>query len=103
MTSLILRLLGAVAAFGSAVVFFFLGRTLYGPLHDGRLFALRAPEYELIAFLFVPGLILAVVALFWVPPRKVSGPQLPQERQWRTVLVLIFLGAFMAGVFRLIG
>ena len=100
MTSPILRLLGAVAGFGSAVLCWFLGRTLGGPLRAGNLFALTVAHYELMAFLLVPALILAVVALFWVPPRVAGGGPLPEGGQWRTVLVLIFVGAFVAGIFR---
>ena len=100
MTSPILRLLGAVAGFGSAVLFWFLGKMLSGPLHDGRLFAQPTSQYALIAFLTVPALILAVVALFWVPPRVAGHGPLPEGRRWRTALVLVFLIAFVAGVFR---
>lgn len=100
MTSLILRVLGAVAGVGSAILCWFLGRMLGGPLRDGRLFALPASQYALMAFLVVPALVLAVVALFWVPPRVAGHGPLPEGKRWRTVLVLLFLAAFLVGVFR---
>jgi hypothetical protein len=53
-----------------------------------------------MAFLIIPALILAVVALFWVPPRVAGQGPLPEGRRWRTVLVLIFLAAFVVGIFR---
>ncbi len=99
MTSPILRLLGAVAGFGSAILCWFLGQMLGGPLRQGRLFALPTSQYALIAFLFVPALILAVVALFWVPPREAGQGPLPEGRRWRSALVLLFLAAFLAGIF----
>jgi hypothetical protein len=73
---------------------------LGGPLRDGRLFALPASQYALMAFLIVPALTLAVVALFWVPPRVAGQGPLPEGRRWRAVLVLVFLAAFVVGVFR---
>jgi hypothetical protein len=100
MISPILRILGAVAGLGSAVLCWFLGSTLAGPLHEGSLFSQDRARYELVAFLFVPALILAVVALFWVPPRVAGGGPLPEGRRWRTVLVLFFLAAFAVGVAR---
>jgi uncharacterized integral membrane protein len=57
-------------------------------------------QYALLAFLFVPALILAVVALFWVPPRESGGGPLPEGRIWRLALVLIFLAAFVSGLLR---
>ena len=100
MTSPILRLLGAVAGLGSAVLCWFLGRMLNVPLRDGRLFEQPTSQYALMAFLTIPALILAVVALFWVPPRVAGQGPLPEGRRWRTTLVLIFLAAFVVGVFR---
>jgi len=100
MTSPILRLLGAIAGFGSAVLCWFLGHTVSLPLRQGRIFELGSEQYALIAFLFVPALILAVVALFWVPPRVAGQPPLPEGWRWRIVLVLVFLVAFLVGVAR---
>jgi hypothetical protein len=98
MTSPILRVLGAVAGFGSAVLCWFLGHTLSGPLRHGQLFSQPDAQYALIAFLFVPALILAVVALFWVPPRVAGQGPSPEGRRWRLVLVLIFLAALLIGL-----
>ena len=54
----------------------------------------------MLAFLFVPALIMAVLALFWVPPRVSGGGPLPEGRRWRAVLVLILLAAFLIGLMR---
>jgi hypothetical protein len=99
MTSPILRLLGALAGAGSAVLWWFLGQMLGAPLRQQRLLALTTTQYELMAFLLVPALIMAVVGLFWVPPRVAGQGPLPEGRRWRSALVLIFLGAFLAGIF----
>ena len=85
MTSPILRALGAVAGLGSAVLCWFLGSTLASPLRNGKLLAQTGAQYALLAFLFVPALIMAVVALFWVPPR-VSGQGPVEGRRWRAAL-----------------
>ncbi len=98
MTPLILRLLGAVAGLGSAVLCWFFGHLLSVPLRQGTVFGLGGPTYALLAFLFVPALILAVVALFWVPPRLSGGGPIPEGKRWRTALVLLFLAAFVIGV-----
>jgi hypothetical protein len=98
MISPILRVLGAVAGFGSAVLCWFLGHTLSGPLRSGQLFSQPEAQYALIAFLFVPALILAVVALYWVPPRVAGQGPSPEGRRWRLVLVLIFLAALLIGL-----
>jgi hypothetical protein len=100
MTSPIVRLLGALAGLGSAVLCWFLGGALAAPLRQGRLFALEGSQYALLAFLVVPALILAVVALFWVPPRVSGGGPLPEGRRWRLALVLLFLAAFAVGLAR---
>jgi len=100
MTSPILRLLGAVAGLGSCVLCWFLGSTLAAPLRQGRLLAQSGSQYALFAFLFVPALILAVVALFWVPPRISGEGPLPEGRRWRIVLVLIFMAVFVIGLVR---
>ena len=99
MTSPILRFLGALAGLGSSILCWFLGRMLGGPLRDGRLFAQSTSQYALMAFLTVPALTLAVVALFWVPPRVAEHGPLPEGRRWRGALVLIFLAAFVVGIF----
>jgi hypothetical protein len=100
MTSLLLRLLGALAGFGSAILFWFLGNTLAPPLRQHTFFDLDGSHYALIAFLLVPALTLAVVALFWVPSRVSGGGPLPEGRRWRIALVLIFVAAFVSGVAR---
>jgi hypothetical protein len=100
MTSPILRLLGAFAWLGSAILCWFLGSTLATPLRQGTLFFLDRSRYALMAFLIVPALILAVVALFWVPPRVAGGGPLPEGRRWRAALVLLFLAAFVVGLLR---
>jgi hypothetical protein len=98
MTSPILRLLGALAGLGSAILCWFLGSTLAAPLRQGTLLSLDGSRYALLAFLVVPALILAVVALFWVPPRVSGGGPLPEGRRWRLALVLLFLAAFAVGL-----
>ena len=100
MTSPLLRILGALAGLGSAVLCWFLGSTLASPVRQGTLLSRGRSQYELLAFLFVPALILAVVALFWVPPRVSGGGPLPEGRRWRVVLVLLFLAAFLVGLVR---
>jgi hypothetical protein len=70
---------------------------LAAPTRNGQLFHLDFAHYELIAFLFVPALILAVVALFWVPPRPDGQGPIPEGRRLRQLLILIFLGAFLLG------
>jgi hypothetical protein len=92
MTSPILRLLGALAGLGSAILCWFLGSTLAPPLRQGRLLSLDGSRYALLAFL--------VVALFWVPPRVSGGGPLPEGRRWRLALVLLFLAAFVVGLVR---
>lgn len=100
MTSPILRLLGALAGLGSAVLCWFLGGAVAGPLRQRTLFSLDGTHYALLAFLLVPALILAVVALFWVPPRVSGGGPLPEGRIWRLALVLFFLAALALGMAR---
>jgi hypothetical protein len=100
MTSPILRLLGALAGLGSAILCWFLGSTLAPPLRHGTLLSLDGSRYALLAFLLVPALILAVVSLFWVPPRVSGGGPLPEGRRWRLALVLLFVAAFVVGLVR---
>jgi hypothetical protein len=100
MTSPILRILGAVAGLGSAILCWFLGSTLAAPLRRGTLFSQGGSQYILLTFLFVPGLVLAVVALFWVPPRVSGGGPLPEGRIWRLALVALFGAAFVIGLIR---
>ena len=98
MTSPILRFLGAIAGLGSAVLYWFLGSTLAPPIRTHTLFSLDGSRYALFAFLLVPALILAVVALFWVPPRVAGGGPLPEGTRWRLGLVLLFIVAFALGL-----
>jgi hypothetical protein len=100
MTPLILRLLGALAGLGSTILCWFLGKTLSTPLRQHTFFDLDRSHYALFAFLLVPALTMAVVALFWVPPRISGGGPLPEGRLWRLALVLIFLAAFISGLAR---
>ena len=100
MTSPILRLMGAIAGLGSATLWWFFGSRLAPALRNGILFSLPGPEYALFAFLVVPALILAVVALFWVPPRLMGGGPLPEGRRWRLALVLLFAVGFVLGLAR---
>jgi hypothetical protein len=100
MTPLILRLLGALAGLGSTILCWFLGKTLSAPLRQHTFFDLDRSHYALFAFLLVPALTMAVVALFWVPPRISGGGPLPEGRLWRLALVLIFLAAFISGLAR---
>ncbi|HZP23988.1 MAG TPA: hypothetical protein VFB04_11100 [Terriglobales bacterium] len=98
MTSPILRILGAIAGLGSAVLCWFLGSTLAPPFRAHTILSLDGSHYALFAFLLVPALILAVVALFWVPPRVHGGGPLPEGRRWRLALVLLFVAAFALGL-----
>jgi hypothetical protein len=97
MISPILRWLGVLAGLGSAILCWFLGDVLAGPARKGQLLHLGTARYELIAFLFVPALILAVVALYWVPPRLDGQGPIPEGRRLRILLVVIWLGAFLVG------
>ena len=97
MVSPILRWLGALAGLGSAILCWFLGDALSGPVRRGQLLRLDAAHYELIAFLFVPALVLAIVAVFWVPPRHDGEGPIPEGSRLRLLLVFIFLGAFLVG------
>ena len=100
MTSPILRILGAVAGLGSAILCWFLGSTLAAPLRRGAVLSQASSQYILLAFLSVPALVLADVALFWVPPRVSGGGPLPEGRRWRLALVLLFMAAFVIGLMR---
>jgi hypothetical protein len=100
MTSPILRILGAVAGLGCTILCWFLGSTLATPVRRGTVFSQNGSQYILLTFLFVPALILAVVALFWVPPRISGGGPLPEGRIWRRALVLLFVAAFLSGLVR---
>src|SRR3974377_404017 len=93
MTSPILRILGAVAGLGSAILCWFLGSTLATPVRRANVLSQSGSPYILPAFLFIPALILAVVALFWVPPRVAGGGPLPEGRRWRLALFLLFFSA----------
>jgi len=100
MTPPILRVLGAIAGLGSAILCWFLGSTLTKPLRQATLLSQVGSQYILLTFLLVPALILAVVALFWVPPRVSGGGPLPEGKIWRLALVLIFAASFVSGLVR---
>jgi hypothetical protein len=100
MTPIVLRLLGALAGLGSAILCWFLGSILSPPLRQHTFFDLDGSHYALLAFLLVPALTLGVVALFWVPPRVSGGGPLPEGKFWRLALVLIFIAAFVSGLAR---
>jgi hypothetical protein len=100
MISPILRILGVVAALGSAVLFWFLGNVMAQPVKHGEFFQLDVSRYELFAFLLVPALILAVVALFWVPPRVAGQGPAPEGTRLRTLLAVVFFAAFLIGIAR---
>src|SRR5271165_2040722 len=100
MTSPILRILGAVAGLGSAILCWFLGTRLSLSLRSAAVPLPSGPQYALLAFLSIPALILAVVALFWVPPRISGEGPSPKGRAWRLALVVVFLGAFLSGLLR---
>jgi hypothetical protein len=100
MTPFVLRFLGAIAGLGSAILCWFLGSTLARPVHEHTLLDLDGSHYALLAFLLVPALTLAVVALFWVPPRVSGEGPLPEGSRWRIALVLIFVAAFVSGFVR---
>ncbi|HEY4899773.1 MAG TPA: hypothetical protein VIH91_03025 [Terriglobales bacterium] len=97
MISPILRGLGALAGLGSAILCWFLGDVLSAPTRKGQLLHLDVAHYELIAFLLVPALVLAIVAVFWVPPRPDGQGPAPEGARLRLLLVFIFLGAFLFG------
>jgi len=100
MTSPILRLLGAIAGLGSAILCWFLGHALAPALKNHALFSVDRSRFALLGFLLVPALTLAVVSLFWVPPRVAGGGPLPEGARWRLALVLVFLAAFASGLAR---
>jgi hypothetical protein len=98
MVSPILRWLGALAGLGSAILWWFLGDALSGPIRKGQLLHLDLAHYELIAFLFVPALVLAIVAVYWVPPRLAAQGPTPEGARLRLLLVVVFVAAFLIGV-----
>ena len=100
MTSPILRWLGALAGLGSAILCWFLGSVVSSPARHGQLQHLGRDGYELIAFLFVPALILAVLALFWVPPPPDGTGSVRDATRVRLLLVLVFVVAFLVGFAR---
>jgi hypothetical protein len=82
---------------GSAILCWFLGSIVAPPIKHGTVFLQAGSQYALFAFLLVPALILAVVALFWVPPRIAGEASLPEGDRWRLALVLLFVVAFALG------
>lgn len=100
MASRILRWLGALAGLGSAILLWFLGGVLSAPIRHGQLLHLGRASYELIAFLFLPALVLAVLALFWVPPQTDANSPSSSGNRTRLLLVVIFVGAFLLGLAR---
>lgn len=97
MVSPILRGLGALAGLGCAILCWFLGDVLSAPIRNGHLLHLDVAHYELIAFLLVPALVLAIVAVFWVPPRLDGQGPTPEGGRLRLLLVVVFVGAFLFG------
>ena len=93
----ILRWLGALAGLVSAILCWFLGDALSAPIRKGQLLHLDVAHYELIAFLLVPALVLAIVAVFWVPPRPNGQGPTPEGGRLRFLLVIVFVGAFLFG------
>lgn len=100
MISPVSRMLGAVAGLGSAVLFWFIGNSLARPVRTGQLFRLDVSRYALLAFLLVPALTLAVVALFWVPPREDGKGPAEEGKRLRAVLTAVFVAAFLIGIAR---
>jgi len=100
MVSPVLRILGAIAGLGSAVLFWFLGDTLAEPLRRGQIFHLVASRYQLLAFLMVPALILTIVALFWVPARASGQGPSAEGSRLRALLTAVFVAAFVVGIAR---
>ena len=100
MASQFSRWLGALAGVGSAILCWFLGDVLSAPIRAGQLLHLGRARYELIAFLIVPALVLAVLALFWVPGQPDGLGPVSRASRVRLLLVLIFLAAFLAGFAR---
>ena len=98
MISPILRWLGALAGLGSAILCWFLGDVLSGPIRKGQLLRLDLAHYELIAFLLVPALVLAIVAVFWVPPRLSGQGPAPEGGRVRLLLVALFVLSFVIGL-----
>jgi hypothetical protein len=101
MVSPLLRILGAIAGLGSAILFWFIGNAIAEPVRTGELLRLNTSRYELLAFLLVPALILAIVALYWVPPRRAGGAPTREGTRLRTLLTIVFLAAFVIGIARL--
>jgi hypothetical protein len=100
MSSLLLRWLGALAGLGSAILCWFLGSVLSAPIRAGELLHLGRARYELITFLIVPAAVLAVLALFWAPGYSENVSPAGRASRVRLLLVLLFLGAFLAGFAR---
>jgi hypothetical protein len=100
MTSRILRWLGALAGLGSAILLWFMGGVLSAPTLHGQLLHLSRAQYELVAFLFLPALVLAVLALYWVPQQPTATGPDPKGGRLRMLLVLIFVAAFLLGCAR---
>jgi len=98
MISPIRRWLGALAGLGSAILCWFLGSVVSSAARHGQ--HLGRDGYELIAFLSVPALVLAVLALFWVPPQRKGGSPLGDATRVRLLLVLVFVVAFLVGFAR---
>lgn len=93
-------MLGALAALGSAVLFWFLGGALSRPVRAGGMSSVDVSHYALVAFLLVPALVLAVVALFWVPPRAAGEGPSEEGKRLRALLTVVFFAAFLFGVAR---
>jgi uncharacterized BrkB/YihY/UPF0761 family membrane protein len=88
---------GALAAVGSAILLWFFSGLLTPILHRGQLSAIDTDHWAMLAFLFLPAMVLAVVALFWVPPRPKGQGPIPEGRRWRIVLLCFFGAALLVG------
>lgn len=100
MISPVSRWLGALAGLGSAILCWLLGSVLGTPTRTGQLLHLGRTRYELIAFLFVPAAVLAVLTFFWVPPQPDGEGSVRKASRVRLLLVLAFLVAFFSGFAR---
>ena len=100
MISPVQRWLGALAGLGGAILCWFLGSVLAPAVRTGQILQMGRTRYELIAFLFVPASVLAVLAFFWVPRQPDEGGSVRDGLRVRLLLALVFLVAFFLGFAR---